>query len=431
MTKLLLFGHSGLSDTNANGITMKNLLSAFDGEDVAEFYCDVQPPDFTAAHRYFRVTDVEMVKAFLGKKAQHIFTRDPGGQPDAPARVTAHKKAARKIPGWLKKYKYNFLIKWLREYLWMISPWGHRALKAWIRDFSPDVIVYMVGESIFMDKLVLKVCRDTGKPLVLYNGEAFRIIDLKQRHGLERAYYRKTARLYEKLNERASLVIYNCEMLREDYQSRYPSRGRAIVAYNSADCDFPAYEPGSGVNVTYFGNLGVGRSDVLLRVADVLGDIDPALKLDIYGNAAPEYAARFEAHANIRYHGFVDAVSLKKIVAASDILLHVESFDEAIIPKLKYAFSTKIAQCLCAGRCFVSYAPAGTASSRYLQSTRGAAMVSDEAALRQLLTRLVSEPALRLEYAQMAYETGLRNHQMQTTAQWVRNEIGATLHETE
>lgn len=425
MPRLMVFSHSGFSDTNANGITLKNLLSAFSAEEKAEFYLDVQPPDYSAAHRYFRVTDTQMVKAFLGKKSRHIFKFDPNDG------ACAEKKSGgspKKIPLWLKKQKYNFAVKWLREQLWAISPWGKRSLKAFIDEFQPDAVVYMVGESIFMDKLVLKTCRRLNLPLVLYNGEAFRIIDLKTRRGLERAYYRRVQKLYDQLNRQAAMVIYNCQMLREDYEAKYPRVGQSTVAYNSAACDHGAYTPGQQVKITYFGNLGVGRSEELLRLAQVLSRIDPALVLDIYGNALPEAAEAFSQRENIRYHGFVDAAALHGIVEKSDILLHVESFEEAIIPKLKYAFSTKIAQCLCAGRCFVSFAPGGSASSRYLQEAEGALLVSDEKELEQLLRKLVNDPALRQSYAQKAAATGRANHDMRATAARVRREMEGLLH---
>lgn len=425
MQKLLLFSYSGFSDENANGITMKNMLSAWCAEEKAEVYCDVQPPDYTAAHDYFRVTDTQVLKAFIGKKAQHIFTY--AAEPEEKNCDKQGKKTdstPKKIPAWLKKYKYNFYLKWLREYLWILSPWGHSELHKWIRDISPDVIVYMVGESFFMDRLVMKVCRETGKPLVLYHGEAFRIIDLSKRQGLERAYYRKVEKLYEKLNQMASLVIYNCEMLRRDYEAIYPRRAKSIVAYNSAECDQKPYEIGETCKITYFGNLGVGRSEVLLQVADVLRRIDTSLVLDIYGNATRENAEKFQEHENICYHGFINAQQLHEVIAQSDILLHVESFDEAIIPKLKYAFSTKIAQCLCSGRCFISYAPRQTASTQYLLSVEGALVASAEKELFELLQSLVTNPLLRQECARKAYRTGLRNHQQQNTAEWVRREIG-------
>lgn len=426
MPRLMVFSHSGFSDSDANGITMKNLLSAFPPADVAEFYQDVQPADFSAAHRYFRVTDNQMLKALLGKKSRHIFTFDPSEKQDVSQKKSGG--TPKKIPVWLKKQKYNFTLKWLREQLWGISPWGHRALKKWMDDFAPEAVVYMVGESVFLDKLVLKTCRRYQIPLVLYNGEAFRIIDLKSRHGLERAYYHRVEKLYEKLNAAADLVIYNCEMLREDYEAKYPRSGQASVAYNSAACDHGPYVPGNDVKITYFGNLGVGRSDVLLEVAAVLNRINSDLRLDIYGNALPEAARRFEETGNIRYHGFVDAGTLHDIVEKSDILLHVESFDETIIPKLKYAFSTKIAQCLCAGRCFVSYAPTGTASSRYLANADGALLICEEVQLEQWLTKLVTNGNLRREMAQKAAQTGEKNHKMEVTAARVKREIEGLLH---
>lgn len=422
--KILLFSHSGFSDANANGITMKNLLSAWPAEQKAEFFCDVQPPDFTAAHQYFRVTDVQAVKALLGKKSRHIFAPEPeSGASGGSQRA----KTPARIPGWLKKHKYNFVLKWLREWLWQISPWGHRSLRQWISEVNPDVIFYMVGESLFLDKLVLDTCQRTGKPLVLYNGEAYRIIDLKTRRGLERAYYRRSAALYEKLCRRASLVIYNSEMLREGYEARYPETAAGMVAYNTALCDAKPYVPNDPAKITYFGNLGVGRSDVLLQVADILENIDPKLSLNIYGNAPGDYPERFRARENITYHGFVSPEALKEIMDSSDILLHVESFDPDIAPKLRYAFSTKLAQCLCAGRCFVSYAPAQSASSRYLAESGGCVMVSSPEELTEKLRALVSNPALRNHWAQQALRTGRENHDMSVACFRVREAVEQSL----
>ncbi len=422
MQKVLLFSHSGFSDENANGITMKNLLSAWPAKEKAEFYCDVQPPDYSAAHQYFRVTDVQTMKAFLGRKSEHIFTYDPARQ--ELKTVSPSPRSPKKIPGWLKKQKYNFSLRLLREHMKSISPWGHRSFWRWLEEVRPDVIVYMVGESFFQDKLVLKAQKKTGVPLVLYNGEAFRIIELKKRHGLERAYYRKVEKLYEKLNERASLTIYNCSMLMEDYQRRYPVVGKAMIAYNSAAAQ-PDYVPGDDLKITYFGNLGVGRSDVLLHAADILGQIQTDLKIHIYGNATAENAQRFDGHPNIDYHGFVDQTQLQTVIRESDILLHVESFDPDIIPKLRYAFSTKIAQCLRAGRCFVTYAPSQTASTQYLAASGGAAVASSSQMFKTLMEQLVADPDARLSWARKAAAVGAENHHMENTAALVRRQIEA------
>lgn len=85
MSKVLLFSRSGFSDENANGITMKNLLSAWSCAEKAEFYCDVEPPDFSAADEYFRVTDMQMLKALIGKRTEHVFRADAARERAAPS----------------------------------------------------------------------------------------------------------------------------------------------------------------------------------------------------------------------------------------------------------------------------------------------------------------------------------------------------------
>ena len=426
MSKTLLFSHSGFSDQDANGQTMKKLLSAWPPEEKAEFYCDVQPPDYSAAHRYFRLTDVQVMKSFLGKKSRYVLDWD-GSQQNENAGKSAGKKAdARKIPAWLKKYKYNFVLKWVREYLRILSPQWKKEYVQWLEAAAPDVLIYMVGESIFLDKLVLKACEKIGKPLVLYNGEAYRLIDLKKRKGLERAYYRKVEKLYARLDEKASLAIYNSEMLKAEYMAKYAHPAKAIVAYNSAECGYTPYGPGDSMNITYFGNLGVGRSDSLIQVAKILENIDPALELDIYGNATEENKQKFRVQKNICYHGFVNAAQLREIISASDILLHVESFDPEIVPKLKYAFSTKIAQCLCSGRCFVSYAPKEAASSAYLES-QGFPVAGDETALGEQLTQMIKDDSARKECAARAEEIGKKNHRQSETARMIRETLEALI----
>ena len=425
MSKVLLLSHSGFSDENANGITMKNLLSAWCSDEKAEFYCNVEAPDYSAAAAYFRVTDMQMLTALFGKKAEHIFrARSDYVQSEVSS---AAGKSAPRILSWLKKRKYHFGFKWMREILWQISPWGHKSLNRWIDAFAPDAVVYMVGESIFMDRLVLKTVKRTSAKLVLYNGEAYRIIDLNTRKGLERAYYRKEERLYRRLNERSSLNIFNCVPLMQGYSELYPPLARQIVAYNSASSACATYRAHSPLSITYFGNLGVGRADSLVQIADVLYDIDQSLSIDIYGNAAEADQVKFTRYANIRYHGFVSAQSLHGILERSDILLHVESFREAIASKLQYAFSTKIAQYLCAGRPLLCYAPAGSASSEYLRQENGALVAANVTELKIGLTELIRDPALRAAYAERARRLGLQNHNREITAAFVKREIDSLL----
>ena len=86
------------NSVNESEIKKLKLLFTVVERPKAEFYLDVQSPDFSAAHRYFRVTDTQMVKALFGKKARHIFEYDPNAQASGEKKSGAN---AKKIPTWL------------------------------------------------------------------------------------------------------------------------------------------------------------------------------------------------------------------------------------------------------------------------------------------------------------------------------------------
>lgn len=430
MSKILLISRTGFSDQEANGITMKVLLSAWQSDEKAEFYCDVQPPDYSAACECFRTTDMDMLKAFIGKGGGKAFCGSDAGEPVNGQQITdvpLKSHGSYSIPQWMKQRKYDFRLKWLREIFWRISPWGHTRLEKWISEVSPEAVIYMVGESVFLDKLVLQICQKRMLPLVLYNGEAFRLIDIQKRKGLERAYYKYIKRLYAKLIRQACYVIYNCEMLKEGYEQAYSPCPPGMVAYNSADIDCAEYTAQGKPVITYFGNLGVGRTDSLIKMAKILSEIDPSFHIDIYGKARQSDEALICQQENLSYHGFISAEKLQTVIAQSDILLHTESFQPDIAEKLQYAFSTKIAQCLHAGRCLLSYVPKGSASAQYLLKENCAVVATNEVELRESWKLLLFNSQVRTKYAKVAQEIGRKNHDAETTSKRVRAAIDSAI----
>lgn len=91
---------------------------------------------------------------------------------------------------------------------------------------------------------------------------------------------------------------------------------------------------------------------------------------------------------------------LQEIMERSDILVHVESFSPESISKLQYAFSTKLAQYLCAGRPILCYAPEGSTSAEYLKQENGAVVAANLTELESGLERLIMEPEVRYSIRQ-------------------------------
>ena len=421
--KLLVVSYSGFSDQDANGKTLKALLSQWKPQNLMQFYAGNQTPDFSACQRYFQVTDIQAVKAVWGKQSKHYFEKQEVNSTGSSQIVRTEKKTSR-FMSFIKKHKYNYGIRMLREYLWMWSPWGKKELMEKIREFSPDAVFYMVGESFAFDWILLKILNRFPVPLILYNAEAYRIIDIKQRHGLDRIYCKKSEKSYARLNSLAKMVLYNCDYLKEHYQEFYENNVPAYTVYNGDVFETHKYQNlRSTPQISYFGNLGVGRVDSLIEIADALSKIDPDLKIDIYGKSTEENMSKLNSKDNISLKGFVDQKKLGEVKNESDILLHAESFDPQIMPKLKFAFSTKIGQYLCAGRCIVSYAPEDMASSQYLLKNKCAVMITDHSQLEDKLYSVITDGQKRMEYAQKAHEIALKNHDMECTSKYVEEKI--------
>ena len=408
MKKILVISRDCFSQTNANGKTLESLLNSFKKDELMQFYTGVNNPDFEFCDSYFRVTDMQMMKSFFKKPVVTVKERTYSECLNAK---NSHEFES-KIWSSLRKINYNFAIRFLREILWKVSPNWRKRFYRWLEMEKPKAILYMVGDSFFLDYLVIEVAKRFKIPIILFNVEAYRIIDCKERSGFDRLYNYKSERSYDKLQKLSALTIYNCNIIKNSFQSFYSVQNEnALIAYNAHLFDVENYIPIKGrCNIVYFGNLGVGRVSSIIEIADTIKNISPNKKIDVFGKASDVDKQRLLFHPNINYHGLVGQDVLYKVKKDADILLQVESFVPEITKKLKYAFSTKIAQCLCAGRALLSYAPIETASTVYLKAENAAVITYNKSTLREELIKLIKHAEYRTEYANKALATAKRNH---------------------
>ena len=99
-----------------------------------------------------------------------------------------------------------------------------------------------------------------------------------------------------------------------------------------------------------------------------------------------------------------------KIMQESDLLLHAESFDDFYRWDLQYGFTTKIADSLACGTCFFVYAPEELACTQYLKEIT--CTVSEKSKLKQKLSEILENDALREKYLSNGLEAVEKNHRM-------------------
>ncbi len=394
--RLLAISNNCFSKTNSNGRTLGNFFKSYKISNLAQFYIQNEAPDFDICENYFRVTDKEVLLSYIKRtEVGAVITNHPA---DFIATTNATHKRGEKNP-------ISFLI---RNIIWNSNCWQGQTFKNWLEGFNPEIVLLQAGDSEFMLKLATKIATDRNIPLLIYNSEDYCFKKknfMKSNFFLDLFYpiFRyKLKRQYDKTLAVAAHSIYICDALKKLYDNEYSCPGTTIMT--STDIKPVENKPLNQVPVvSYLGNLGVGRHEPLIEIADTLQRINSDCKLDIYGKIPNEdIKQKFESCNGINYKGFVNYDEVVSIMQKSDLLIHVENFSDFYREDLKYAFSTKISDSLACGTCFFVYAPLEIASIKYLIDNQAACVVTKQENLQGELERILFDKEKRNNYISKA-----------------------------
>ncbi len=398
--RILVISHTCFRETDSNGRTLGNMLFGCRYEKLAQFYIQNAYPDFKYCSDYFRVTDADVM--------HNIFKHRCGVRICEP--LEQNTSCANN--GYTRPRKSIFKMI-LRDLAWKSNLWWKSNFSQWLDEIHPNIILVQAGDGAFMFKLAMKIAKKYKAKIMVFNTEGYYFKDhdfvSKSQGGLlYKIYIRNFRKIYKKLVTRAEITIYNNDKLKTDYDR--------VIKHNST----VIYCPASNVEkytgeifkdqFVYMGNLGVGRFDTLMNVADGLGEINSKYKLLIYGRCTDEQLKELEKHKNAEYRGFVSYDEVIKLTQSSEYIIHVESFDEYFVEDSKYAFSTKIADCLAHSNNFIVIAPKSLASSEYLLNSNSAFVISDKQNISKQLNDYLSNRDLQNKIRQNAAKTASKNH---------------------
>lgn len=407
--KVLVISHNCFSESGSNGRTLANFFKDYPTDCLAQFYIYNEQPSSAVCDRYYRVTDREAVRSLFKRNSGGEIRRQDG---EASALQTAAEKKPKKTP----------FVYFLREWVWRLGRWRSKKLWRWIEEFSPDVVLFQAGDAAFMFDFARKVAIKQNVPLVIYNTESYYFKDKNflASSRFSDAWYKILHRYFRKHAGRtirhAKTSIYISDVLRELYDGEFKTH--SVTVMTSTDLlGTPPVKKTESVTVSYLGNFGVGRQTSLMELAGILRSMDPTLTLYVYGNASEEVKRAFAETDGITYGGFVSYADCVRIMKESTLLVHAESFLDFYLEDSKYAFSTKIADCLASGTCLFVYAPRELAFTKYLTEHGAAAVASDPDEAKGELERLLHSDALRQAYAERALAVALENHDVDRNRQ--------------
>lgn len=409
--KVLVISNECLSKSGSNGRTLKNFLLGWPKESLAQFYIQNNAPDFEVCSNYYKITDYQALNAFWGKAR------------DGRIVNCETENSVVSVSGQVGKPHRNALTMLARELVWGSKRWMTPEFKAWVRDFSPELILLQAGDCAFMFKLASSLAKEYQIPLVIYNSEGyyFKKYDYFRGNGIAHCCYpifhRYFCKIFKEVLNQTKLSIYICESLQRDYDTEF---GLPSVTVHTATevKEKQTVSNNKEFTASYLGNLGVGRHEPLIEIAETLQRISPNYFLDIYGKIPNESVeTAFAKCAGIRYKGFVSYDQVVRIMHESDLLVHAENFGNFYQKDLKYAFSTKIADSLASGTCFMLYAPESMACSQYLLENEAAYVVTKRADLDETLRNIVKDVDSREKFLENAKHLVYQNHNAEINAE--------------
>ena len=311
----------------------------------------------------------------------------------------------------------------VRNAIWKSGAWERSGYWKWVEEFHPDIVLLQAGDCAFMFKLAVKTAKRMNAKLLIYNSEGYyyKDFDYFQGKGIAHLVYpvfrKQLCRALIESYSMARCVIYICDELREQYARDFS--GRAETVFTGSEIRYEEKSKKNDIFTTvYCGNLGLKRHESLIDIAETLQSISENLYVDVYGEApSDDVLESLNSCKGIRYHGIVPYEQVEQLLRDSDLLLYVESFDAFYREDTKYGFSTKIADSLSSGNCFLLYAPENLACYQYLKNNQAAYTASNKQELEKILQDLIVKPDAVRKYQEAALRLADKNHRVEKNNQ--------------
>lgn len=403
MQKLLIIANNCLSHSNSNGRTLLNMLGDFTSDSLCQIYTSGEAIEGGCCSSTLRITNADVIRSYFGKKAE-IHKEIVDGRNDGVNNGGAKNSV-----------KKTALTMLLRDLAWDHAKGIHRHVIEWAKEQHPDAVILQLGDSSLLITLAMRISKILSIPLMTYNTEDyyFKQYDYMKRSYragfVYRRFHNRFCRIFKAMMHDASICIYNCEGLKELYEKEFGTTG--YVIYGSTGIKTVEHVVERGL-ILYAGNLGVGRHKSLMEIGEALSQIDSTLHIDVYGAAEEQVINELENAQGIQYHGVVSYDAVCELIRKSRLLVHVESFDEFIAMDTRYAFSTKLADCLASGVPTFLYGPTTGEGIHYITNYSAAFAVVQKSMLKTELEKALYDKDCRTLMRQKALLLAIEHHDM-------------------
>ena len=355
--KVLVISHNPITTYQSMGKTFLSLFSEFTKDELCQLYIYPSLPDVNVCNSYYRITDRNIFESYLhfGKVNGRELTIED-------IDTSKHNFYENEKEESFINVKKTALKTLLRDIMWRFSHWNNKQLRSWIQREKPTCIFFAGGESKFIYNIAMRISLQYSLPIATYICDEFYFLENPASFTAKIEFLLLKKKI-EKMMGVSKLLVTISEELNNAYSSYFQKRAITIYTGSSRSIQSETLPVGTEVKgFYYFGNLAFGRFDSLEKIGRCLELINEEqnqeYRLYIYTRTlSASEKERIQNSKAIVYCGYVTGKEYEEAYADADILVHVESFREKDIQRVKNSISTKIADALSSNKPVLAYGP--------------------------------------------------------------------------
>lgn len=389
MTKnILIVSNNVLSVQNNNGKTLLSFFKGFEKKNLAQLYFSDEEPEGDFVSSYYNFNDRDALLSVI--KASSLVGYERNYSNKKKERVNSGTSMDNLI--YLKNFK---IIRLAREIIWKLSKKNEAGLKSWVEKFSPDIIFFCAGDSVFAYDLYQKLCHyvpEAKKVVYITDDYITARPSLSLSWWLRRKMVRQ--RMRQAVRDADNFITISDEM-RSEYRDVFGVD--SVLAFNVASNlrvgGFKKTERNDFILV-YAGGLHFDRWRTLSKLGseidyfNVLNKRSVRLKIFSHQYLSRKVLNSLTGNTSTIFCGSLDEEGVKFALNDADILVHVESFSKKNRRSTRLSLSTKIPEYVSVGRPILAIGPSELASMKFLST--GATCITSIEDLRGQLHEILS-----------------------------------------
>ena len=409
--KILIITDVLWRNDNGVGNSYTNIFGGMKDVEIANICCQEGASENDVSSACFQISESSLIRNIKNRSLSSGKVEDRSEASAEPAQVGGG------LSSKIKKSRLQIFF-WIRDMIWTLGKWQSAELDSFIDGFAPDLIFAQLQDKLYQNKLVGYVKKRTQKPLMLYVWDdvySLRQFRLSPLYWIDRFMQRRSIR---QLARQCSILYTISAEQKDEYAKSLNVRTELLFKGRDFSETRPVKEPQVPLRMLYTGNLYSGRYKTIARLCNELKIINKdeiKITLDVY--SATPLSDREIGALNIngisRFCGKVSEAEVQQIQNEADILLHIEPFTLKGSLLCRLSFSTKLVDYFHKKKCIFAVGSPRCSSMKYLKRYDAAIAAESYDEMRAGLRSLAENTALAAEYAQKAWDCGVKYHRIE------------------